>query len=80
MDKLTTPLPELAATLSEAQRKAVGHLSDIGKPWRMPVRWSALVGYDLERKGLAKRTFWQDKTYLTPLGIALRNHLKGEME
>ena len=64
---------EMAARLTPTQWDAPGHLEHIGKPWRFPVRWSVLVGYSLERLGLARRTFWLDKTYLTPLGkVALR--------
>ena len=72
----TDDVAGIAAGLIQSEQYALGHLSDTGKPWRMPVRWSVLVGYRLEQLGLAKRTFWQDKTYLTPLGIAVRNHIK----
>lgn len=72
-----TDVARIAMGLSAQQHTAIGHLAEIGKPWRMPVRWSVLVGYGLERLGLAKRTFWTDKTRLTPLGIAVANHLKG---
>ncbi len=69
-----TPSPEgLADKLTATQRSALEH---IGKPWRFPVRWSALVGYSLEAMGLAKRTFWQDKTYITPLGERVRDLLR----
>ena len=53
---------------------ALGFLSV--KPWKFPLRWSVLVGYSLERTGLAKRTFWRGKSYITPLGLAVRKALQ----
>ena len=64
----------IAARLSETQRSALGFLSV--KPWEFSLRWAALVGYSLERMGLAKRTFWRDKFYITPLGLAVRKALQ----
>ena len=73
---MTQDVAAITKGLREEQRAALGHLAQIGKPWRFPIRWSALVGYGLETMGLAKRTFWLDKTCLTPLGLAVCAHLQ----
>lgn len=46
------------------------------EPQDKPVTWSVRWGYRLERMGLARRTLLTDRTRLTPLGLAVRNHLR----
>ncbi len=76
MDK--TQVAQIAERLTEGQVVGLTHLAEIGKPWKFPVRWSVLVGYSLEALGLARRTFWQDKTYITRLGSAVRSYLESQ--
>lgn len=64
--------------LSEAQRKALVGLSKY--PEDRSVTFSVRVGYALERKGLAARTLLSDRAYLTPLGLAVRNHILTEQK
>jgi hypothetical protein len=67
---MSTIPQEFARVLTTAQRAALGHLSE--KPWSFPLRWHVLVGYGLERLGLVKRTWLTGKSYITPLGLAVR--------
>jgi hypothetical protein len=66
-----TPIPqEITRRLTKEQRVALGHMSE--KPWPYPLRWHVLVGFSLEHLGLAKRAWLTGKSYITPLGLAVR--------
>ena len=64
---------KIAAGLKDCHRRALLGLPN--KPQEQPLAWHVMFGYPLERQGLIARTFWFDRTYVTPLGLAVRNHL-----
>jgi hypothetical protein len=72
---MTDPqIAEIAAKLTAAQREAIPHIPE--QAWRMPMRWMVLVGYSLEHLGLMKRTWFTDRSIITPLGQSVAAYLK----
>ena len=72
---MTAPDPrEIAAGLTKVQLRLLEYLSP--KPKSLRLEQAMLVGYSLEKVGLVKRTWFTDKSYLTPLGQQVSAILK----
>lgn len=67
---------EIAGKLSKAQREAVGHIDNRLEFWTNDER----VGMAVERKGLAGPYKHGGMRDWTPLGLAVRAHLKGQTD
>jgi len=67
---------KIAASLAPTLQRALLELNE--HPQMKPISWCVRYGYRLEEAGLAKRTLLTDRSFLTPLGPAVRRELERE--